>query len=180
MHPLKVRFAPDSSLEGDGFELSVPVAREPVYIAEGELRGDRRGSQKILRVPMVRIHLPPAGSPVRTSLPRCWQFLIARPSRPGCAACRIGLTAISSASARGPATGEQRRGGGLIIGAPCRQGGGEPHTQRAVQPKDARVGGGNDGDGSDPARRNHSCEESQGRSPSPGSNRETLGRVMAT
>ena len=28
------------------FELSVPVAGEPVYIAEGELRVDRRGSQK--------------------------------------------------------------------------------------------------------------------------------------
>jgi len=32
----------DSLLEGDGFEPSVPVAREPVYIAEGELRGDRQ------------------------------------------------------------------------------------------------------------------------------------------
>ena len=40
-----VEFAPDSPLEGDGFEPSVPGAREPVYIAEGELRGDRRGSQ---------------------------------------------------------------------------------------------------------------------------------------
>ena len=27
--------------EGDGFEPLVPVASEPVYIAEGELRGDR-------------------------------------------------------------------------------------------------------------------------------------------
>jgi hypothetical protein len=42
------RFAPDSPLEGDGLEPSVPVASEPVYIAEGELRGDRRGSQKNL------------------------------------------------------------------------------------------------------------------------------------
>ena len=41
------RFAADSSLEGDGFEPSVPVAREPVYIAEGELRGDRRAAKKI-------------------------------------------------------------------------------------------------------------------------------------
>src|SRR6202022_425863 len=32
------RFAADSPLEGDGFEPSVPVARGPVYIAEGELR----------------------------------------------------------------------------------------------------------------------------------------------
>jgi hypothetical protein len=38
----------DSPLEGDGFEPSVPVAGEPVYIAEGELRVDRRGSQKNL------------------------------------------------------------------------------------------------------------------------------------
>ena len=36
-----------SPLEGDGFEPSVPVAREPVYIAEGELRGDRRAAKKI-------------------------------------------------------------------------------------------------------------------------------------
>src|ERR1700731_2014066 len=42
---------------------SVPVAREPVYIAEGELRGDRRAAKKIFDgVPMVRIHLPPADS----------------------------------------------------------------------------------------------------------------------
>jgi hypothetical protein len=44
----EVEFAVDSSLEGDGFEPSVPVAGEPVYIAEGELRADRRGSQKNL------------------------------------------------------------------------------------------------------------------------------------
>src|ERR1700720_1809117 len=47
--PLKVRFASDSLLEGDGFEPSVPVAREPVYIAEGELRADRRAAKKIWR-----------------------------------------------------------------------------------------------------------------------------------
>jgi len=35
------RFAPDSPVEGDGFEPSVPVAGESVYIAEGELRVDR-------------------------------------------------------------------------------------------------------------------------------------------
>ena len=39
----------DSPLEGDGFEPSVPVAREPVYIAEGELRADRRAAKKIWR-----------------------------------------------------------------------------------------------------------------------------------
>ena len=38
-----------SPLEGDGCEPPVPGASEPVYIAEGELRGDRRGSQKIWR-----------------------------------------------------------------------------------------------------------------------------------
>jgi len=36
----------DSPLEGDGFEPLVPVASEPVYIAEGELQGDRRGPPK--------------------------------------------------------------------------------------------------------------------------------------
>jgi Protein of unknown function (DUF2924) len=39
------RFAPDSPLEGNGFELSVPGTKEPVFVAEGELR-DRTGSQK--------------------------------------------------------------------------------------------------------------------------------------
>ena len=46
---LTSRFARDSPLEGDGFEPSVSVAREPVYIAEGELRGDRRAAKKIWR-----------------------------------------------------------------------------------------------------------------------------------
>ena len=36
---------------------------EPVYIAEGDLRGDRDGRpKKFDGVPMVRIHLPPAAS----------------------------------------------------------------------------------------------------------------------
>ena len=43
------RFVDDSLEEGDGFEPSVPVAGEPVYIAEGELRGDRRAAKKIWR-----------------------------------------------------------------------------------------------------------------------------------
>jgi hypothetical protein len=34
-----VRFACDSPLEGDGFEPSVPGTKEPVLVAEGELRG---------------------------------------------------------------------------------------------------------------------------------------------
>ena len=47
---------------------SVPVASKPVYIAAGELREDRRGSLKFCGVLMVRIRLPPAASPMRTSL----------------------------------------------------------------------------------------------------------------
>ena len=38
----------DSSLEGDGFEPSVPGTKEPVFVAEGELRGPNGGSQKRL------------------------------------------------------------------------------------------------------------------------------------
>jgi hypothetical protein len=45
----EVRFALDSPLEGGGFEPSVPVASEPVYIAEGELRGIDGAAPKILR-----------------------------------------------------------------------------------------------------------------------------------
>jgi hypothetical protein len=41
----KIRFAPDSPLEGDGFEPSVPGTKEPVFVAEGELR-DRTGEPK--------------------------------------------------------------------------------------------------------------------------------------
>ena len=41
----KVRFASDSLLEGDGFEPSVPGTKEPVLVAEGELR-DRTGAAK--------------------------------------------------------------------------------------------------------------------------------------
>src|SRR5580692_5723332 len=43
--PPKIRFAPDSPLEGDGFEPSVPGTKEPVFVAEGELR-DRTGAAK--------------------------------------------------------------------------------------------------------------------------------------
>jgi len=42
------RFVGDSPLEGDGFELSVPGAKEPVSVAEGELRGIERGRPKKL------------------------------------------------------------------------------------------------------------------------------------
>jgi len=35
---LEVRFAQDSALEGDGFEPSVPGAKEPVFGGESELR----------------------------------------------------------------------------------------------------------------------------------------------
>ena len=41
----KIRFALDSPLEGDGFEPSVPGTKEPVFVAEGELR-DRTGAAK--------------------------------------------------------------------------------------------------------------------------------------
>ena len=64
----EVRFAGDSSLEGDGFEPSVPGTKQPVFVAEGELRGPNGGSQKGIvsyAVPMVRIHLPP-GKSLRT------------------------------------------------------------------------------------------------------------------
>src|SRR5580693_1586185 len=40
------RFAHDSLVEGDGFEPSVPGTKEPVFVAEGELRGPNGGSQK--------------------------------------------------------------------------------------------------------------------------------------
>ena len=39
------RFVADSSLEGDGFEPSVPDTKEPVFVSEGELR-DRTGAAK--------------------------------------------------------------------------------------------------------------------------------------
>src|SRR5438874_5547675 len=41
----KTKFAADSALEGDGFEPSVPGTKEPVFVAEGELR-DRTGAAK--------------------------------------------------------------------------------------------------------------------------------------
>jgi hypothetical protein len=48
---------PAGGLEGDGFEPSVPGTKEPVFVAEGELR-DRTGQPKLVvsyAVPMVRI-----------------------------------------------------------------------------------------------------------------------------
>src|SRR3984893_13455258 len=63
------RFVPDSPVEGAGFEPSVPGAKEPVSFAEDELRGIERGRPtKVvsLRGTDGRIHLPPAGSPLRT------------------------------------------------------------------------------------------------------------------
>jgi hypothetical protein len=42
----EIEFAPDSRLEGDGFEPSVPGTKQPVFVAEGELRGPNGGSQK--------------------------------------------------------------------------------------------------------------------------------------
>src|SRR4029077_7420169 len=46
MLALWFRFARDSPLEGAGFELSVPGTKEPVFVAEGELRDRTGGSQK--------------------------------------------------------------------------------------------------------------------------------------
>jgi hypothetical protein len=40
------RFASDSLLEGDGFEPSVRGTKEPVFVAEGELRDRTGASQK--------------------------------------------------------------------------------------------------------------------------------------
>jgi hypothetical protein len=59
---------PDSPLEGDGFEPSVPGTKEPVFVAEGELRTEPGQPKRVVSyaVPMVRIHLPPARSLVRT------------------------------------------------------------------------------------------------------------------
>src|SRR4029077_11021037 len=55
--PEEVRFAIDSALEGDGFELSVP-GRESVNIMESGLLSRKRGGS--VGEPKVRIHLPPA------------------------------------------------------------------------------------------------------------------------
>jgi hypothetical protein len=65
--PPKVRFATDSSLEGDGFELPVP-GRETVKPSweTGLLYQNGSGS---VGEPKVRIHLPPVASPVRSRLP---------------------------------------------------------------------------------------------------------------
>jgi len=43
--PREKWFVTDSPLEGDGFEPSVPGTKEPVFVAEGELR-DRTGAAK--------------------------------------------------------------------------------------------------------------------------------------
>jgi len=69
---------------------------------------------------------------------------------------------------------------GLVIGATCRQGNGEHHTQRAVQPRGASVGCDWFRDGPRSASRNQPCEKGPGRSAASPRNRETLGRVMAT
>ena len=45
----RAKFTLDSPLEGDGFERSVPVAREPVYIAEVNWGGLTGQAKKILR-----------------------------------------------------------------------------------------------------------------------------------
>jgi hypothetical protein len=70
-NPTAEQFVADSPLEGDGFEPSVPGTKEPVFVAEGEKCGTERGQPKRVvsyAVPMVRIYLPPAASPLRTRL----------------------------------------------------------------------------------------------------------------
>src|SRR5260370_10289849 len=65
VRPPSTRFVDDSPLQGDGFEPSVRGAKEPVSVAEGELRGIERGAPKrvvFYGVPMVRIHFPPGAS----------------------------------------------------------------------------------------------------------------------
>ena len=71
-HVSKVRFALDSPLEGDGFEPSVPVARELVYVAEGEL-GIDGAAKKFGGGPVVRIHLPPPESLQTPGPARSWR-----------------------------------------------------------------------------------------------------------
>ena len=63
-----IRFASDSPLEGDGCEPSVPGTKEPIFVAEGELRIERGQPKMVVSyaVPMLRIHLPPAESRMRT------------------------------------------------------------------------------------------------------------------
>jgi hypothetical protein len=60
-----VKFAPDSMLEGDGFEPSVPPQNffgcpvdPPIHLPQYKPAPSRQG-------PMVRIHLPPPASPAR-------------------------------------------------------------------------------------------------------------------
>jgi hypothetical protein len=75
-------FVPDSPLEEDGFEPSVPE-KEPVSVAEGELRRTNGTSPKkvvsSIGIPKVRIHLPPAESQPRTMDARRDQHLDADP-----------------------------------------------------------------------------------------------------
>ena len=61
----QLRFAPDSPLEGDGFEPSVPGTKEPFFCCGRQIAVTERGQPKRVvsyAVPMVRIHLPPAES----------------------------------------------------------------------------------------------------------------------
>src|SRR6476659_180454 len=75
-----MKFARDSPLEGGGFELPVPRGRPALNNTPRPnecrycRRSDRDSGVSHLAYrnwePMVRIHLPPAGSRVRTSFPR--------------------------------------------------------------------------------------------------------------
>jgi hypothetical protein len=66
--PAKVRFAPDSPLEGDGFEPSVPQRNDPFWLPPfgPAIRLPQQKPALSCRGPMVRIHLPPAASQKQT------------------------------------------------------------------------------------------------------------------
>jgi hypothetical protein len=63
-------FAPDSPLEGTGFEPSVPLAKMRGFFDGTAMPQRRKGQSRngvgILGGPMVRIRLPPAKSHLRT------------------------------------------------------------------------------------------------------------------
>src|SRR4029077_19274226 len=74
----KIRFAPDSPVEGDGFEPSVAHKKQPFWLPPfgPAIRLPQQKPGLSCRGPMVRIHLPPAASQVRTCL--SWEFAFLR------------------------------------------------------------------------------------------------------
>src|SRR4029077_16922734 len=100
----KIRFAPDSPLEGDGFEPSVPHKKQPFLAAPVRSRNSPSATKPALscRGPMVRIHLPPAESQVRTCLSR--EFALLRREAAVSAGVRAGASGAVGRDARGAAT----------------------------------------------------------------------------